>query len=175
MTHIPELKNVHSQAVPSPHQIIKEDNYFPSMVHPLTQTVDRYIVGDRFHGPKTSGHKWDTCRFHNMKWCPELLMFQSVTSEVINSRIKTTRLKSSSQKNLTHYFFYNRLMDHWHNVSIVSKQLQQMQAKAKNGEVIIRDNLHRFVYVCSNCKKRGHTKLSCTEPQPMEEHWLLDI
>lgn len=95
VTHIPELKNVHSQPVPSPHQIIKEDNYSPSMVHPLTQTVDRYIVGDRFHdGPKTSGHKRDTCRFHNMKWCPELLMFQSVTSEVINSRIKTTRLKS---------------------------------------------------------------------------------
>ena len=141
----------------------------------LHHTRYRYIVGDRFHGPKTSGHKWDTCRFHNMKWCPELLMFQSVTSEVINSRIKTTWLKSSSQQNLTHYFFYNRLMDHWHNVSIVSKQLQQMQAKAKNGEVIIRDNLHRFVYVCSNCKKRGHTKLSCSEPQPMEEHWLLDI
>ena len=72
-----------------------------------------------------------TCRFHNMKWCPELLNFQSVTSEVINSRIKTTRLKSSSQQNLTHYFFYNRLMDHWHNISIVSKQLQQMQAKEK--------------------------------------------
>ena len=132
VTHIPELKKVHSQPVPSSHQIIEEHNYSQSMVHPLTQTVDRYIVGDRFHdGPKTSGHKRDTCRFHNMKWCPELLNFQSVTSEVINSRIKTTRLKCSSQQNLTHYFFYNRLMDHWDNVSIVSKQFQQMQAKSK--------------------------------------------
>jgi len=119
---------VHSQPVPLSHQIIEEHNYSQSMVHPLTQTVDRYIVGDCFHdGPKTSGHKRNTCRFHNMKWCPELLNFQSVTSEVINSRIKTTRLKSSSQQNLTHYFFYSRLMVHWHNVSIVSKQLQQMQ------------------------------------------------
>ena len=145
-----------------------------AMVHPLTQTVGRYVVGDRFHdGPKTSGYKQDTCSFHNMKWCPELLNFQSVTSEVINSRIITTRLKSSYQQNLMHYTFYNRLMNHWHNISIVSKQLQHMQAKAKNGEVIVRDKLHRFVYVCSNCKKGGHTKFSCSaEPQPME-HWAI--
>ena len=170
VTHIPELKDVHSKPVPASYQIMEEHSYSRSMVHPLTQTVGRYVVGDRFHdGPKTSGHKRDTCRFHNMKWCPELLNFQSVTSEVINSRIKTTRLKSSSQQNLTHYFFYNRLMDHWHNISIVSKQLQHMQAKAKDGEVIVRDKLHRFVYVCSNCKKGGHTKFSCSaEPQPME-------
>ena len=124
--HIPELKDAHSRPVPVSQQIMEEHSYAQLMVHPLTQTVDRYIVGDRFHdSPKTSGHKQDSCRFHNMKWHPKLLSFQSVTSEVINSRIKSIRLKSSSQQNFTHYFFYNRLMDHWH-ISIVSKQLKHM-------------------------------------------------
>ena len=169
MAHILELKNAHSQPVPASVQIMEEHSYAQSIVHPLTQTVDRYIVGDRFHdGPKTSGHKRDTCRFHNMKWCPELLSFQSVTSEVINSWIKSIRLKSSSQQNFAHYFFYNRLMDHWHNISIVSKQLKQMQDKARNGGVIVRDKLHRFVYVCSNCKKGGHTSVTCSQSRPME-------
>ena len=148
MAHIPELKDAHSQPVPASVQIMEEHSYSRSIIHPLTQTVNRYIVGDRVHdGPKTSGHKRDTCRFNNMKWCPELLSFQSVTFEVINSRIKSIRLESSSQQNFAHYFFYNRLMDYWNNLSVVTKQLKQMQDKAQNGEVIIRDKLHRFVYV----------------------------
>jgi len=135
--HIPELKDAHSGPVPVSQQIMEEHSYAESTVHPLTQTVDRYIVGDRFHdSPKSSGHKLDRCRFHNMKWCPELLSCQSVTSKVINSWIKSIRLKSSSQQNFAHYFFYNRLMDHWHNISIVSKQLKHMQNKVKDGEVM---------------------------------------
>ena len=79
----------------------------------LTNAVDRYIVGDRFHdGPKTSGHKKAT---YNIDLCPELVSFQSITSEVLKSKIKSTRLQSSNQQNLHHYFFYNRLMDCWSN------------------------------------------------------------
>ena len=32
---------------------------------------------------------------------------------------------------MQHYFFYNRLMDYWHNKTIITKQLQQMKAKAR--------------------------------------------
>ena len=120
VTYIPELKDVHSQPVSASYQIIEEHSYSRSMVHPLTQTVDRYIVGDCFRdGPKTSGHMQDTCRFHNMKWCPELLDFQSVTSEVINSQIKTTRLKSSSQQNTSSFL-------HCHHLNIISAILSSL-------------------------------------------------
>ena len=133
------------------------------MEHPLTETTRRYVVGDRFHdGPSGTGHKRDTCKFHNMRLCPELLQYQSVTSEVINTKIKSTRLQSSSQQNIYHYFFYNRLMDYWHNMKIVNKQLGKMACKARPGEVVARDRLHRFIYVCSTCKTPGHTGSSCT-------------
>ncbi len=46
--------------------------------------------------------------------CFELKTYKSVLSEVIYSKIKSTRLQSSSQQNLFHYFSYNRLMDYWH-------------------------------------------------------------
>jgi len=63
-----------------------------------------------------------------MRLCPELLQYKSVTSEVINSKIKSTRLQSSSQQNIYHYFFYNRLMDYWH-MKIVNKQLGKMAVR----------------------------------------------
>ena len=72
--------------------------------------------------------------------------FQSVTSEVINSKIKSTRLQSSCQQNMYHYFFYNRLMDYWHNMDIVNEQYRKMAAQAKSGETVVRDCLHRFMY-----------------------------
>lgn len=115
-------------------------------MHPLTYTSDRYVVGDRFHDGKTSGHKKETCKYHNIDLCPELKPYQSVTSEVINSKIKSTRLQSSNQQNLVHYFIYNRLMDYWHNRTIVDKQYTAMMARMQPGESIIRDKLHRFVY-----------------------------
>ena len=140
----------------------RDHTYSHSMVHPLTNSVERYVVGDRFHdGPKTSGHKKTTCKYHNIDLCPELFSFQTVTSEVLNSKIKSTRLQSSSQQNLHHYFFYNRLMDHWNNLKIVQKQWVQMHRRAKEGEVIARDILHRFCYVCSKCCKGGHTAADC--------------
>ena len=148
VTHVPELRD--TQCLPSSAElqvVLKEHAYSKQIVHPLTGTSNRYIAGDRFHdGPNRIGHKKPTCQFHNMKWCPELNAYQSVTSEVINSKIKSTRLQSSCQQNIYHYFFYNRLMDYWHNVRIINKQRAQMQAQAKPGEVIIRDSLHRFVY-----------------------------
>ena len=134
------------------------------ILHPLTQTTDRYIVGDRFHdGPLTSGHKKPTCKFQNMRLCPEVTQYQSVVSEVINSKIKTVRLQSSSQQNMQHYFFYNRLIDYWHNKTIIQKQLQQMKVKLQQGEIIVRDRLHRFVYACSLCKTPGHTQHTCPQ------------
>ena len=107
----------------------------------------RYIVGDRFHdGPKTSGHKKDTCQYHHMNLCPQLTTYKSVTSEVINSKIRTTRLQSSNQQNIFHYFIYNRLMDYFHNMAIVKKQYNAMVSRARCGEEVTRDYLYRFVY-----------------------------
>ena len=96
-----------------------------------------------------------------MRLCPELTQFQSVTSEVINAKIKSTRLQSSSQQNIYHYYSYNRLMDHWHNLKIVRKQLAQMKTGMKPGETVERDELYRFVYVCALCKKQGHDSTNC--------------
>ena len=144
---LPELRNAHTKPVPPLTQILSEHNYSKCLIHPLTQWFDRYVVGDRFHdGPKMASHKSDTCKFHNMRLCPELVQFQSVTSEVINSKIKSTRLQSSSQQNMYHYFFYNRMMDYWHNLAIVQKQHKHMLAGIKDGEVVVRDVLYRFVY-----------------------------
>ena len=95
-----------------------------NLMHPLTLTTDCYIVGDRFHDRiKTSGHKKETCKFHQMDLCPELREYESVTSEVINCKIKSVRLQSSNQQNMAHYFIYNRLQDYWHNRNLVDYAL----------------------------------------------------
>ena len=112
---------------------IKDHTHTRNMTHPLAGTVDRYIVGDRFHdSEKTSGHKKPTCKYHHMDLCPELVPYQSVTSEVL---IRATRLKSSNQQNLVHYFIYNRLMDHWNNRERVEKQRALMLKNARAGKV----------------------------------------
>ena len=160
---MPQLQLSGNVSVPESYGIQQEHAYAKTMIHPLSQTTDRYIVGDRFHdGLTTSGHKQETCKYHNMKYCPELLNYQSVTSEVINSKTKSVRLQSSSQQNPAHYFFYNRLMDYWHNKEIVARQLRNLHSKIKDGEVIVRDCLYRMVYACQRCKLPGHftTKLS---------------
>ena len=118
-----------------------------NLMHPLTCTTYRYIVGDRFHGVKTSGHKKDTCKYHHMDLCPELKQYKSVTSEVINSKIKSVRLQNSIKQNIVHYFLYNRLMDYWHNRNIIDKQYQTMLVHAHPGETVTRDDLHHFMYI----------------------------
>ncbi len=139
-----------------------DHSYTASMVHPLTGSVDRYILGDRFHdSEKRSGHKKATCKYHRMDLCPELTSFQSVTSEVLNSKIKSTRLQSSNQQNLVHYFIYNRLMDYWSNCDIVTRQQSKMLKAARDGETVVRDEFHRLVYVCTGCLQQGHTAVSC--------------
>ena len=125
---------------------IQEHSYSKNLTHPITKTAEKYIVGDRFHDSIKSGHKKPTCKFHNIDLCPELKRFQSVTSEVINSRIKSIQLKSSSQQNIHHYLIYNRLMDYWHNTSIIHKQYLQMLSNCEENEIIVRDSLYRFVY-----------------------------
>ena len=141
---------------------MKDHSYGLNLVHPLTNSVDRYILGDRFHdGHKTSGHKKETCKYHNMDLCPELKTFQSVTSEVLNSKIKSTRLQSSIQQNIIHYLLYNRLMDYWSNRDIVEKQKAVMVKRMSAGETIVRDRFFRFCYVCSKCLRRGHTSVTC--------------
>ncbi len=136
---------------------LTDHSYTSNIAHPLTGTLSRYIVGDRFHdSDKTSCHK-ETCRYHHMDLCPELMPFQSVTSEVLNSKIKSTRLQSSNQQNLVHYFIYNRLMDHWSNCSIIDRQRTKMTKATKPGETVARDSYLRFVYVCTRCSKSGHS------------------
>ena len=126
-------------------QVLNEHSYSFNMTHPVTRRVDHYIVGDRFH-EKSGGHKKSTCKYHNVDLCPELRSYQTVTSEVINSKIKSTRLQSSNQQNLLHHFLYNRLMDYWHNRYIVDKQRNGFQKHAKIGEKVVRDVYYRFVY-----------------------------
>ncbi len=98
-------------------------------MHPLSYTTNRFIVGDRFHDGKKNGHKKDTCIFHHIDNCAELKTYKSVLSEAINAKIKNTRLQSSNQQNLVHYFTYNRLMDFWHNRRIIEKQLSTLVSK----------------------------------------------
>ena len=81
-----------------------------------------------------------------MNLCPQLKTYKSVTSEVINSKIRATRLQSSNQQNIYHYFIYNRLMDYFHNISIVQKQHSTLSSRAQGGEKVVRDSLYRFVY-----------------------------
>ena len=142
--------------------VLEEHNYSRQMIHALTGTSDRYVIGDRFHDGIASGHKKPTCKYHSIDICPQLNTVQSVTSEVLNSLIKSTRLQSSSQQNIVHYFIYNRLMDYWHNQDIVWQQKTKMLKHAKEGETVMRDKLHRFCYVCQKCLKSGHTATSCT-------------
>ena len=48
-------------------------------------------------------------------------------------------------------------------MNILNKQLDdKMVSKARSGEVVARDGLHRFIYVCSTCKTPG--------PVPFAEH-----
>jgi len=68
-----------------------------------------------------------------------------MTSVVINW--ESARLQSSSQQNIYHYF-YNRLMEHWHNLKVVNKQLTCMKGGMKPRETIARDELHPFC-VCT--------------------------
>ena len=126
--------------------IMQEHSYAHIKIHPITGTTEKYIVGDRFHDSIKSGHKKPKCKYHNIDLCPELKPFQSVTSEVINGHIKSIQLKSSSQQNIRHFFIYNRLMDYWHNRTIIQKQFTQMTLQCKENEYVTRDHLHRFVY-----------------------------
>ncbi len=57
------------------------------------------------------------------------------------------------------HYFYNRSMDYWHNLAIVSGQYRSIHAKLQKGEIIVRDSLHRLVYVCKMCRNPGHTSL----------------
>ena len=149
---MPELCGVEMLETPSVALTAARDHdYTSSITHPLTQTRQRYIVGDRFHdGPGSSSHKKKTCRYHNMRLCPELRDYQSVTSEVINAKIKSIRLKSSSQQNALHYFFYNRLMDYFHNMDIIQQQYAEVEKSLRNDEEIARDDLMRFIVKIKN-------------------------
>ena len=152
MVSVPELGTKETQPSSEILQaqtcVTSEHSYAKNMTHPITGKLDRYILGDRFH-ERSGGHKKPTCKFHNIDLCPELQSYQTVTSEVINSKIKSVRLQSSSQQNLLHYFLYNRLMDYWHNMKIVKKQKEGLEKNAKSGEVVVRDHYHRFVYSCN--------------------------
>lgn len=162
---VPQM--AHPHVIPTPESsllAVGDHTYTRNVVHPLTQTTSRFVLGDRFHDSENhSGHKKPTCKFHQMKLCPELVQYQSVTSEVINSKIKSVKLQSSSQQNLTHYYFYNRLMDHWHNVDIINNQKSKLMQAAQHGETIVRDCLHRFKFVCSTCHQPGHTSQYCQQ------------
>ena len=156
--------NLSANTISSIEDTKRDHTYSHSMVHPLTNEVDCYIVGDRFHdGHKTSGHKKTTCKYHSIDLCPELVGFQSATSEVLNSKIKQHDCSQATNKIFTTTFFYNRLMDHWNNLQIVHKQWLQMQRRAEPGETVGRDVYHRFCYVCTACHKCGHTAANCLQ------------
>lgn len=108
----------------------------------------------------------DTSETHaNFIICDCVLNSSRISQSLQKSSIQRSKVRgymqSSSQQNIYHYFCYNRLMDYWHNVNIVNKQLGKMVSKARSGEVVTRDRFYRFIYVCSTCKTPGHTSSSC--------------
>ena len=44
-----------------------------------------------------------------------------------------------------HYFFYNRLMDYFHNMDIIQQQYVEVEKSLRNDEEIARDDLMRFI------------------------------
>ena len=97
ITSVPELCGAETLKSPTKAIVATRDHdYTPSITHPLTRTRHRYVVGDRFHdGPGSASHNKKTCKYHNMRLCPELRDYQSVTSEVINAKIKSIRQLST--------------------------------------------------------------------------------
>ncbi len=87
MKHVKELdQEVSCKAFEFNGSICHDHMYYckTDLVHPLTHSSDRYVVGDRFHDGKKSGHKKETCKYHHIDNCFELKTYKSVLSEVIN-------------------------------------------------------------------------------------------
>ena len=56
--HLPEVQDPQGQPICVPSQIKMEHCYAKGMLHPVTQSVNRYVVGDSFHdGPKSAQHE----------------------------------------------------------------------------------------------------------------------
>ena len=91
-------------------------------VHPRTNTGNKFIVEDRFHG-STSPHKVkgkhhpphhfyfviqnELCRFHSANWCPQLNSLATSQQEHLNSLKNKLRLRRTCTQRPERHLMYN--------------------------------------------------------------------
>ena len=125
----------------------KDINIFQSndtMVHPLTGSSRRYVLGDRFH-TASNPHKSPLCEYHNINLLAQSNSIKTSYQESENNRKNVCRLRSSCMQNFSTHFFYNYLMDFYQNMEIVNGQYDIVSKKLKTGQRICRNAYMQFV------------------------------
>ena len=117
----------------------QDHTYSRSMIHRLTNAVDCYIVGDRFHdGSKISGQKKSTSQHRPVSRVGWLSKhnFGGVEFQNKQPTKPASLLLLLSDGSLEH-------------LQIVHKQWLQVHKRAKPRETMARDVFHCFCYVCT--------------------------
>ena len=125
----------------------KDINIFQSddtMVHPLTGSSRRYVLGDRFH-TASNPHKSLLCEYHNINLLAQSNSIKTSYQESENNRKNVRRLRSSCMQNFSTHFFYNYLMDFYQNMEIVKGQYDIVSKELKTGQRMCRNAYMQFV------------------------------
>ena len=93
--------------------------------HPLTQSTQKYFVGDRFHNTKYP-HKSPLCGFHDINLCPQLVYAKTSGQENLNNIRNRNRLQTACTQSLPTHIFYNLIMDRAANRDIVENQARDL-------------------------------------------------
>ncbi|XP_028418895.1 HMG domain-containing protein 3-like [Dendronephthya gigantea] len=115
-----------------------------SMIHPLTGTSRRYVLGDRFH-TASNPHKSPLCEYHNINLLSQSNTIKTSYQESENNRKNVRRLRSSTMQNFSTHYFYNFLMDFYQNEEIVKKQHDVASRQLKPGQMLCRNSYMQFV------------------------------
>lgn len=121
-------------------------DYMIGTCHPLTNSSDRYVLGDRFHS-SSNPHKSPLCQFHDINLCAQANSITTSVQECQNNSKNVRRLRSSCQQNFGTHIFFNYLMDYYQNEQIVQSQKINLCKDKKDNEVLVRDELLRFKLV----------------------------
>lgn len=120
-----------------------------ALQHPLTQSTQRYVVGDRFH-TSANPHKSQLCEFHNINLCLQRDTIKTSYQECQNNSKNLKRLRSATMQSFPVHFVYNFPMDFYHNEEIVDRQRKRLSLSLKGGQELRRDEHHRFIVVNNN-------------------------
>lgn len=120
-----------------------------ALQHPLTQSTQQYVVGDRFH-TSANPHKSQLCEFHNINLCLQRDTIKTSYQECQNNSKNLKRLRSATMQSFPVHFVYNFLMDFYHNEEIVDRQRKRLSLSLKGGQELRRDEHHRFIVVNNN-------------------------